>query len=70
MLHLYAALAEKQRRLIADRTRQALAAARATEQGSAIGEIAPQAAACIRGMVSIAEALNSRGVFRRSSRLL
>jgi DNA invertase Pin-like site-specific DNA recombinase len=35
MLHLYAALAEKERRLIADRTRQALAARRS--QGAKLG---------------------------------
>jgi DNA invertase Pin-like site-specific DNA recombinase len=89
MLHLYAALAEKERRLIADRTRQALAARKG--QGAKLGNPrnAPEAAALgrltqraeadafaakilpiidalrktgIRGMVSIAEALNSRGV--------
>ena len=35
MLHLYAALAEKERRLIAERTKAALAAKKAAEQGSA-----------------------------------
>jgi DNA invertase Pin-like site-specific DNA recombinase len=89
MLHLYAALAEKERRLIADRTRQALAARKS--QGAKLGNRrnAPEAAELgrraqeegadefaakvlpiieglrktgIQGMVSIADALNSRGV--------
>src|SRR5213592_1462057 len=37
MLHLYAALAEKERRLIADRTRSALAARKA--QGARLGNV-------------------------------
>lgn len=89
MLHLYAALAEKERRLISERTRSALAQRRA--QGARLGNPrnAPEAAALgrvvqtqeaerfaanilpivrsiqgagITGMVSIARALNDRGV--------
>lgn len=89
MLHLYAALAEKERRLIGDRTRQALAARKSqgtklgnpknASQAAALGRDAQRAEADafaenvmpvidalrragIRGMVSIADALNSRGV--------
>jgi DNA invertase Pin-like site-specific DNA recombinase len=89
MLHLYAALAEKERRLIADRTRQALAArkshgaklgnprnaAHAAARGRDTQRAEADAFAAkvlpiidalrrsgIRGMVSIADALNSRGV--------
>jgi hypothetical protein len=89
MLHLYAALAEKERRLIADRTRQALAArkshgakagestqcttgSRTRSRGSTCGSYAFAARVLpiidalrrtgICGMVSLAAALNSRGV--------
>jgi DNA invertase Pin-like site-specific DNA recombinase len=42
MLHLYAALAEKERRLIAERTKAALAARKAQGPGSATGPIPPK----------------------------
>jgi DNA invertase Pin-like site-specific DNA recombinase len=89
MLHVYAALAEKERRLISERTRNALAAKKA--KGSALGnpsnldeagQIGREAqqndaarfagniipiirsiqAAGIASMVSIADALNERGI--------
>jgi len=89
MLHLYAALAEKERRLISERTRSALAQRKA--RGARLGNqrSAPEAAALgrtvqteeaerfaanvfpivrsiqaagITGMVSIAKALNDRGI--------
>ena len=89
MLHLYAALAEKERRLISERTRVALAAKKA--QGAALGNprnimkaghigretqqsgadrfaanilpvIESIRSAGITGMVSIASALNERGI--------
>src|SRR3954470_11820245 len=89
MLHLYAALAEKERRLIAERTRLALAAKKATgarlgnprnlKEAGALGRrtLASEAdrlaanvlpivqelrAAGLKGLGSIAAALNSRGV--------
>jgi DNA invertase Pin-like site-specific DNA recombinase len=89
MLHLYAALAEKERRLISERTRSALAAKKA--QGAILGnptniEQAGQRGRCtqragadrfarniipivqsiraagFKGMVSIADELNKRGI--------
>lgn len=55
MLHLYAALAEKERRLISDRTRAALAARKAN--GSKLGNSVNAAAAAAKGReVSLAEA--------------
>jgi DNA invertase Pin-like site-specific DNA recombinase len=89
MLHLYAALAEKERRLISERTRLALGAKKATgarlgnprnlNEAGALGRrtLASQAdrlaanvlpivqelrAAGLKGLGSIAAALNSRGV--------
>jgi len=47
MLHLYAALAEKERRLISERTRAALAARKA--QGATLGNRSNAAAAAARG---------------------
>jgi DNA invertase Pin-like site-specific DNA recombinase len=89
MLHLYAALAEKERRLISERTRSALASKKARglalgnprnlgEAGS-LGQVAQQSeanrfasnimpviksiqSAGTTGMVSIAQALNDRGI--------
>src|SRR3981081_2629309 len=89
VLHLYAALAEKERRLISDRTRSALASKKARglalgnprnlgEAGS-LGRVAQQIeanrfasnimpviksiqSAGTTGMVSIAQALNDRGI--------
>ena len=55
MLHLYAALAEKERRLISERTKAALAARRA--QGATLGNRRnPREAAAIGSKVIIAEA--------------
>jgi DNA invertase Pin-like site-specific DNA recombinase len=55
MLHLYAALAEKERRLISERTRAALAARKA--QGAKLGNRSNPAEAASRGRdVAIAEA--------------
>jgi len=50
MLHVYAALAEKERNLIAERTRAALAAKRA--QGAALGNRTNLAAAQAKGMAT------------------
>lgn len=55
MLHLYAALAEKERTLISERTKAALAARKA--KGTRLGNRkAPAAAAAIGGETSLAEA--------------
>jgi DNA invertase Pin-like site-specific DNA recombinase len=89
MLHVYAALAEKERRLISERTRSALAAKKANgaalgnpcnlEEAGNLGRFSQQSeadrfaaniipvirsiqAAGTRGMVSIAQALNGRGI--------
>ena len=89
MLHIYAALAEKERRLISERTRSALASKKAKgaalgnprnlAEAGALGRRAQQAEAArfarnilpviqsiqssgTTGMVSIAKALNERGV--------
>ena len=52
MLHLYAALAEKERRLISERTKAALAARKATAPGSAIRQTARPASLEIAACVS------------------
>jgi len=52
MLHLYAALAEKERRLISDRTKAALAAAR--RQGKRLGN--PNGSALAKGRVAQVQA--------------
>jgi DNA invertase Pin-like site-specific DNA recombinase len=66
MLHLYAALAEKERRLIAERTRTALAAKKAREAERFAANVLPVVAeirACgVTGLEGIAAALNGRGV--------
>jgi DNA invertase Pin-like site-specific DNA recombinase len=89
MLHVYAALAEKERRLISERTRSALASKKARgarlgnclnlQEAGTLGRIAQRSqadrfasnvmpliksiqAAGTTGMVSIAKALNDRGV--------
>jgi len=55
MLHIYAALAEKERRLISERTRAALAARKA--QGAALGNRSNAAeAAALGGQVQTSEA--------------
>src|SRR5258705_2873021 len=58
MLHLYAALAEKERRLIAERTRAALAAKKAT--GAALGNPSNLTQAGVMGRVRQAPARNCR----------
>jgi hypothetical protein len=74
MLHLYAALAEKERRLISERTRAALAACKA--QGKKLGNpadpagaladgrrvLAGQAAAFAAGVLPVLETLRASGV--------
>src|SRR3982075_1849225 len=57
MLHLYAALAEKERRLISERTKAALVAKKA--DGAALRAIRVEGATTLR---SIAQALNRRGI--------
>jgi DNA invertase Pin-like site-specific DNA recombinase len=57
MLHLYAALAEKERRLISERTKAALVAKKAA--GAALRAIRVEGATTLR---SIAQALNRRGI--------
>lgn len=60
MLHLYAALAEKERRLISERTRSALAARKA--QGARLGNRTnARSAAEVGRQVQVAEAVASAG---------
>jgi DNA invertase Pin-like site-specific DNA recombinase len=56
MLHLYAALAEKERRLISERTKSALAARKA--QGARLGNRTNPAAALARGRQALATEAN------------
>jgi DNA invertase Pin-like site-specific DNA recombinase len=58
MLHLYAALAEKERRLISERTKAALGAKRA--QGVKLGN--PQNISGTTSLQGISEALNKQGI--------
>jgi hypothetical protein len=67
MLHLYAALAEKERRLISERTKAALAAKKAS--GAKLGNPSNIAAAGVCGrQIQIAAADVSRPVLCRSSK--